>query len=234
MIGYARCSTVEQAESGLGIAAQVAAVEAAVAQHGWNLVEVIKDEGASGKDLNRDGFRRALEMIARGDADGIVAARLDRISRSLVHVVSLLDWFARANATLVALDVGLDTGSSGGRLVAGVIATVGQWERETIAARTKDALAVKRNRGEVVSRPSVRTSDPGIACRIASERAAGATWAAIADGLNRDGVPTIRGGTHWRVSSVQTAGGYQRPPREVLPPELPRLRRRRAAANRPR
>jgi DNA invertase Pin-like site-specific DNA recombinase len=228
MIGYARVSTAEQASSGLGIAAQAAAIQDAAARNGWELVEIVRDEGASGKDLDRVGLRRVLESIASGDADGVVAAKLDRVSRSLVHVAHLLDWFTRADATLVALDVGLDTSTPAGRLVASVMASVGQWERETIAARTVDALAVRRSQGKAVSRPAVAERAPEVAERIRDERAAGRTWQAIADGLNEDGIPTVRGGAMWRVSAVQSAAGYRRPPARPKDADLPVLRRRRA------
>jgi hypothetical protein len=74
---------------------------------------------------------------------------------------------------------------------------------------------------------------PDVAARIRLERDAGATWQAIADGLNDDDVPTVRGGTHWRVSSVQAAAGYVRPPaqpKRVNLPDVPRRRRARNAA----
>ncbi len=228
IIGYARVSTSEQAASGLGIAAQVAAIEDAAARHGWEMIEIVRDEGASGKDLDRPGLRRALESIARGEADGVAAAKLDRVSRSLVDVARLLDWFTRAEAALVALDVGLDTSTPAGRLVANVMASVGQWERETIAARTADALAARSREGKAVSRPAVSVTTPAVAERIRGERTAGRTWQAIADGLNADGTPTVRGGALWRVSAVQAAAGYRRPPAQPKPADLPVLRRRRS------
>ena len=98
---------------------------------------------------------RALEMITTGEASGFVAAKVDRITRSLLDFASLVHWFDEAGATLVALDLGIDTSSPGGRLLANVFASVAEWERETIAARTKEGLAVLRGKGSAVSRPAV-------------------------------------------------------------------------------
>lgn len=230
-IGYTRVSTQEQAASALGLEAQEAAVRAAVAAGGGELVELITDAGESGKDLDRPGLRRALDLIAAGDAEGLVVAKLDRVTRSVVDAVVLLEWFDDAGATLRALDLGLDTSTPAGRLVANVLAAVAQWERETIAQRTRDALAAKRAAGGRVSGASVASDAPDVADRIRARRAEGATFAAIAAELNDDGIPTLRGGSQWRTSSVQTVAGWRRPPARRKRPELPELPRRRRAAS---
>jgi DNA invertase Pin-like site-specific DNA recombinase len=226
VLGYVRVSTGEQARSGLGLTAQERAIRDACRQRGWQLVEVLRDDGASGKDLNRPGIQEALRRIAAGDARGLVTAKLDRLSRSLVDAAHLLAWFDRANAALVAVDLGIDTSTTSGRLVASVMAAVAEWERSTISARTRDAAAVRRAAGGRMGRPSVRDTRPDIAARIAAGRAAGLTWQAIADQLNRDAVPTVRGGSEWRVSSVQSAAGYIRPPSAAVPATLPAISRR--------
>lgn len=211
------------------MASQEAAVRTACDRNGWHLRAFLSDEGESGKDLRRPGLSKALEMIAAGEATGLVAAKLDRITRSVLDFASLLPWFDQAGATLVALDLGIDTSSPGGRLVANVFASVAEWEREVIAARTKDGLAALRAKGSAVSRPAV-ADHPDLSKRIATMRETGMTYQAIADTLNSEDVPTLRGGTAWRVSSVQSAAGYHRPPRRRKPTDLPSIKRRRVAA----
>lgn len=222
-----RCSTSQQSASGLGLAAQEGAIRAHCERSGWDLVDVVHDDGASAKDLQRPGLRLALERIAAGEATGLVASRLDRLSRSVVDFASLMAWCDDAGCSLVAIDMGIDTSSAAGRLVASVVAAVAAWERESIAQRTRDAASVRRAQGGVMGLPGVRDTRPEIAARIVEERLAGRSLRAIADGLNADQIPTIRGGKVWRDSSVQSAAGYIRPPSARRASELPALPRRR-------
>jgi DNA invertase Pin-like site-specific DNA recombinase len=223
-VGCARVSTSEQAISGLGLAAQESTIRAECERRGWHLVEVVLDAGESGKNLDRPGLRHALELVADRKATVLVASKLDRISRSVLDFAALLEWFGAADASLVALDVGVDTSTPGGRLVANVFASVAEWERDTISARTRDALQAARAQGRQVSRTAV-ADRRNVAERIRGLREEGWTLQAIADVLNRDSVPTARGAPEWRVSSVQAAAGYRRPRARRPHPELPPLRR---------
>lgn len=224
VIGYVRKSVAENG-SGHSLDAQEATIRAEVERRGWTLVKVIPDDGYSGRDTHRPGLMEALGLIAADEADGLVAAKLDRISRSVIDFGTLLEWFRSADAALVALDVGVDTSTPGGRLICNVMASVAEWERETIAARTADGLAVAAAKGKL--RPAV---DGELAARIRSMREGRATYQQIADTLNAEGVPTLRGAARWQVSSVRGAAGYRRPTRRRRPAELPALPKRRAAA----
>ncbi len=224
-LGYARCSTQEQADTGNGLAAQEKAIRAECQRRDWTLLDVARDEGHSGKNLDRPALHGALQQIAAGEAGGLVVAKLDRASRSVVDFGRLLEWFDAADATLVALDLGMDTSTSSGRLVANVMASVAEWERSVIGERTRDALAARKAQGLPISRPAV--TGP-LADTIRELRDSGATYQTIADTLNTDNVPTLRGAARWRVSSVQSAAGYKRrattAPRADLP-VLPKRRR---------
>ena len=230
MLGYSRVSTAEQAERRYGLEAQEHAIRETCDRRGWWLVDpIIRDEGESGKSLVRPGLEQALAHLAAGDADGLIVAKLDRLSRSVVDFGLLLEWFTEAEATLVALDLGVDTSTPGGRLVANVFASVAEWERDTIAARTRDGLAALRAQGKSAGRPAV-ADRPELAERIRTMKAAGETLHEIAAQLNAEGVPTPRGGAEWRPSSLQTVLGYQRrrPRRRIatLPPVRPRVQAR--------
>lgn len=231
MIAYTRVSTDEQANSGLGLASQEASIRDEAERRGWELVEVVADEGLTGKNLERPALRSALEMIATGRADGLVAAKLDRLSRSLIDFTTILAWTKQADAALVVLDFDLDTSTPSGRLVAQVVACVAEWEAETIADRTCQALAAKRARDGHLGRPAV-TDDADLAKRIMALRAAGATLQAIADTLNDEGLPTPRGGATWRPSSVQTVLGYRRPSTPTKATDLPDPRPRKGRSSR--
>lgn len=227
MIGYVRVSTAEQAASALGLADQEKRVREEAKHRGWHLVRVERDEGASGKSLDRPGLRRALEAIAAKRADGLIVAKLDRLSRSVIDFGELLLWFREeADATLVALDLGVDTSTAAGELVASVFAAVAQWERSVIAERTRAALAELRAQGRPTGRAAL-ADHPDLQAQIVEMRdVQGLMFQQIADALNTAAIPTLCGGQRWRPSSVQGALGYKRPTKRRKRVDLPEATRR--------
>lgn len=203
VIGYIRVSTDEQADSGAGLKAQRRAIENECQRRGWNLVEIYEDAGASAKSLrNRVGLIGALIALeSTRTAEGLVVAKLDRLTRSLPDFATLMQRSRARGWSLVALDLGVDTTTPAGELVANVMASVAQWERRVIGDRTREALAVRRAEGVKLGRPKALPEN--IRRRIRRERDKGATFAAIADKLNREEVPTARGGTKWHPSTVR-------------------------------
>lgn len=200
VVGYCRVSTAEQADSGLGLEAQRQAIRSECERRGWELVAVEEDAGVSGKVTSRPGLQRALDACRRGEADGLVVAKLDRLSRSVQHAAQLLAEAEREGWALVALDLGVDLSTPAGEVMAHVLAAIAQFERRLIGQRTKDALAVKRAEGVRLGRPQVL---PGqVVARIARERAAGRSLQAIADALNGEGIATAHGGAKWWPSTV--------------------------------
>ncbi len=169
-------------------------------RRGWALVRVEEDV-LSARTMNRPGLRSALESCRSDEVDGIVAARLDRLSRSIVDFGNLLEEARRRGFNVVALDLGLDLSTPQGELVGNVIASVAQWERRIIGQRTKEALAVKKAQGVKIGRPA--TLPPPLVRRIRRERGRGKSFAAISTGLNRDAVPTGHGGRAWYPATVR-------------------------------
>src|SRR4051812_43913413 len=151
--------------------------------------------------MKRPGLQAALASCRSGEVDGIVVAKLDRLSRSIVDFGSLLEDARKRGFNVAALDLGLDLSTPQGELVANVIASVAQWERRIIGQRTKEALAVKKSEGVKLGRPP--TLPEKVVRRIKRERKAGKTLAAIADRLNQDGVPTAQGGKEWYPATVR-------------------------------
>jgi DNA invertase Pin-like site-specific DNA recombinase len=200
-IGYVRVSTEEQADSQLGLAAQRAAIIAEADRRGWRLIEIVEDAGFSGKSLNRPGVRLVLEALKDKRADTLVVAKLDRLGRSLVDLAGLMDLAGKQGWALVAMDIGVDTTSLSGKAMAGMMAVFAELERGMIGLRTREALAAARERGTIVGRRSRLPRE--IIDRITSEREAGRSLRAIADGLNADGVPTGQGGRRWYASTVK-------------------------------
>jgi DNA invertase Pin-like site-specific DNA recombinase len=202
VVGYTRVSTDEQATSGLGLKAQRTLIEAECERRGWELVQVFEDAGASGKAVSgRPALAKALEAVRGGDAGAMVVAKLDRLSRSLLDFASLMEDARKEGWALVILDLGVDTTTPSGEMIANVMATFAQFERRLIGQRTKDALAVKKREGVRLGRPVA--VDEAVTKRIARERRRGRSLRAIADGLNDDGVGTAHGGQRWHASTVK-------------------------------
>lgn len=201
VIAYVRVSSEEQAMSGAGLAAQRAAIESECKRREWTILEVIEDAGYSAKDLKRPGVQVALEMLKSGDAGALVVAKLDRLSRSMIDFTNVMSTATKQGWALVALDCAVDTTTPAGEAMAHVLATFAQFERRLIGQRTRDAMAAKRAQGVRFGRPP--TLDPAVRQRVVSERVDGRSLAAIARGLNDDGVPTAQGGRQWWPSTVR-------------------------------
>jgi hypothetical protein len=172
-------------------------IESACEARGLVLQKLVGDvRSYSGPDLERPALVHALAMLEAEEASCLVVTGLDRLSRSPANVGKVIEWVGELGARLVVIDIGLDTGTEEGRLAARALVHVGALERERVGARlvVVDASALRR--------------------RIADMRESGMTLQAIADTLNGEGVPTLRGGSEWRPSSVQAAAGYKRPPRQ--------------------
>jgi DNA invertase Pin-like site-specific DNA recombinase len=200
-VGYVRVSTEEQGDSGAGLEAQRLQITAEVARRGWNLVRIYQDV-ISGKSINgRQGLKDALAAIESGEADGLVVAKLDRLSRSMLDFATLMERSRQNGWALIALDLGVDTTTPAGELVASVMASFAQHERRIIGQRTRDALAVKKSQGVKLGKPT-RTTEATVR-RIRRHHKSGKTLAAIAALLNRDHVPTGHGGREWWPSTVK-------------------------------
>lgn len=199
-IGYCRVSTREQGVSGLGLEAQEHAITMAATVAPWSVAEFMAEVGSGSKAANRPLLQRALAMCQAGEADGIVVARLDRLSRSLTDFAALLALARAKNFNVVALDLGVDLSTPAGELVANVMASVAQWQLRSIQENTKEGLAAARARGVRLGAAPAIEAD--LAARIRGMRAEGSSLRAVCAALNGEGVPTPRGGLVWRPSSL--------------------------------
>lgn len=203
VVGYLRVSTDEQAVSGLGLEAQRATIAARAAAEGWTVTAWFTDEGVSGTvaPVERPGLSAALDAVSEGQASRLVASHLSRIGRSAARVLDLDALAAAEGWGLVMCDLQIDTATAAGRFMLGNMAAAAEYERNLVSERTRAALAVKRAQGVRLGRPSTLPRE--VVARIVAERDAGATWQAIADGLEADAVPTAQGGVRWYPASVR-------------------------------
>jgi peptidoglycan hydrolase-like protein with peptidoglycan-binding domain/DNA invertase Pin-like site-specific DNA recombinase len=191
---------------------QMAAIEAACRNHGLELTEVVRDSGEAGAE--RPGIQHAIDRLAAGEASCMVVAELGRLSHSAPEVGTIVESLRRRETRLVTASEGLDTSTRSGGEAADKLVS--------LSAATQRPQSPRAGNGKQrrPARPAVRASHrappdeydvPALKERIQSMRESGMTLQAIADRLNAENVPTIRGGVKWRPSSVQAAAGYRRP-----------------------
>lgn len=199
MFGYCRASTEEQAEKRNGLEAQCATIDAEAERRGW-VVEHYTDAGVSGKVIGPQ-LREVLQLLASGQGDGLVVAKLDRLSRSIVNAANIIEAAQAQGWSLVVLDLGVDLTTAAGRMVAMNLVNFAQYERELISERTKAGLAAKRARGERLGRP--RQATPGVVRRIVMDRNTGLSFAKIATTLASEGILSPAGLPTWQTSTVR-------------------------------
>jgi DNA invertase Pin-like site-specific DNA recombinase len=208
VVGYLRVSTSEQAESGAGLEAQREAIRAEAARREWTLMAIYEDTASGKSTLGREGLMLAVEAVEHGEAAALVVAKLDRLSRSLIDFAALMERSRKKGWALVALDLGVDTTTPSGELMASVLAVFAQFERRLIGQRTRDALAVKRAAGVRLGRPPALPMT--LVRRLDRERRDGATLQQIADRLNAEGIATAHGGVRWYRATVGKVLASQR------------------------
>jgi site-specific DNA recombinase len=216
VVGYIRVSTEEQAVGGVSLDSQRAKVAGYASLYNLDLVAVEVDAGVSAKTLDRPGLKAALDRLDRGEADGILVTKLDRLTRSVADLAVLLDRYFgdRAGRQLFSVGDNIDTRTAAGRLVLNVLMSVAQWERETVVERTRDAVRHKQACGHRVGQVPYgkRLADDGrtlledpaeaeVLAEIRRRRAAGETLRSIAGDLQARGVPT-KNGKPWLFSTI--------------------------------
>lgn len=200
VIGYRRVSTAEQGDSRAGLEAQDSVIRSEVERRGWELLDSRFDV-ASGKSLRRrDELGRTLRDLHDGKADALMVAKLDRLSRSVLDFAGVMETAAAEGWSLVVIDLGVDTTTTNGKLIAHIMIALAQWERELIGDRTRAALGAVRARGTTLGRP--RGVDDETLRLIRILRDSGKSYAAIARALDAEGITTAQGG-QWRAATVR-------------------------------
>lgn len=200
MIGYLRVSTEEQAASGLGLEAQRDTIQRYADSHGWDIAWYV-DEGKSAKNMDRPELQAALARLhpKKRDVAGLVVAKLDRLSRSVPDFAGVLELARARRWSLVAIDLGVDTSTPTGELIANVMMSVAQWERRIIGERTSAAMQAAARQGKHMGRHSALPTATGD--RLLALKRSGLTLAGTAEAMNVEGLTTATGEA-WTVNTV--------------------------------
>ena len=153
LIGYARCSTAEQT-----LDSQIDVLTAAGCGR-------IFHEVASGSRSDRPALAEALGYLRDGSDDILVCQRLDRVARSLPHLITIMQDLGQRGIGFRSLTEQIDSTTPGGRLVFHLFGAVAQFELDLIKSRTLIGLEAARKRGRVGGRPRAMTPDKVVAAK---------------------------------------------------------------------
>ena len=214
-LGYCRVSTDEQAREGVSLEAQQARIRAYAEAKDLDLLDVLSDEGLTGKNLERPGLRELMARCERGEVQHVIVTKMDRLTRRTRHLLSLVeDLFIKRQIELHSVSESIDTGTPHGRFLLTILGGLGQMERELIAERTRSALAYKRENGQPTSHPPLGFRANGsrecmvpipaeldIVQWILDRWRSGLSYRAIAAKLNENGTPT-KHGARWHHNTI--------------------------------
>lgn len=141
---YARVSTTDQT-----LDAQLRDLQSYCQSRGWTAVEYL-DQGVSGAKDSRPGWNACWDAMQKGKHRTLLVHALDRVGRSLPHLVKILAFLVERNLTLVSFRENIDLSTSAGRMLAGIFSVMAEYERSIISERTKAGLRAARAKGKRV------------------------------------------------------------------------------------
>jgi DNA invertase Pin-like site-specific DNA recombinase len=145
---YARVSTQDQTCD-----LQLRDLRAMASQRGLEITQEYIDHGQSGAKVSRPALNDLLKDAKRGKFRVLLVWRLDRLGRSLAHLVQLLEDFRVSNIELVSFSEGLDFSTTTGKLMFQIVSAFAEFERESIRERVRAGVATARAKGKVLGRP---------------------------------------------------------------------------------
>ncbi len=174
---YARVSTIDKGQS---VGMQLRELEAYAQARGWTIRDRYLDEGVSGSQAKRPGLNRLLSACRRRQVDVVLVWRLDRLGRSLKHLIMMLDELQSLGVAFVALHEQIDCTTATGQLMLHLLGAFAEFERALIRERVKAGLAHARAKGQRLGRPRLEI-DPA---RVESLQKDGRSIRQIAQALH--------------------------------------------------
>lgn len=145
--GYCRASTDDQK---ITLLDQEDKIKNYCAYKNYKLLDIFIDGGVSGsvKTTERPEMKKLLEKLQKGEGDGLICTKIDRLSRSSGDFVNVMNYFNKNNIQLIFLDPEIDTKSATGKMILTIMSSVAELELNMIRERTRNALRKKKEKGE--------------------------------------------------------------------------------------
>jgi site-specific DNA recombinase len=151
---YCRVSTENQATQGVSILNQQQLLRNYAKQNGYTELIEIADEGFSGKNTNRPGFTKMLELVKQKKINSVIVYSLSRFARNTMDTLRTIEVLTKHNVTFISLSEKIETDTAVGKFFISVLASLSELERNQISERTKSALMYKKSRNELVGQVS--------------------------------------------------------------------------------
>lgn len=195
--GYARVSTRKQEREGLSLDDQKARIAREAERQGWQLAGLVVDAETGKSMRRRSEFARLLDDLDRGDYGALIVCHIDRIARSLIDFLPVLERSQKHGWQLVVLDQQLDTSTPMGKAMAQIAGVFAELQGAIISERTREGLEHARARGTFRPGEHCRYDDRPVIARIMRWHNQDMSAAAIAERLTAEGVQPPNGGLWW-------------------------------------
>lgn len=153
---YSRVSTDDKGQKP---EVQVSELRRYCEARGWIIVQEIVDHGYSGGTDDRPGLKKLMNLVKRREVDAVVVVKLDRLFRSLKHLVTTLDEWQALGVIFCATADAVDYSTPGGRLFAQILGCLAEFEKSLLRERTMMGLAYARSQGKKLGRPKKRDDE---------------------------------------------------------------------------
>lgn len=134
---------------------QIEELRKACTNRGWSITEELVDHGYSGSTDNRPGLKRLMSLVRSKEVDVVMVVKMDRLFRSLKHLVSTLEEFEEIGVKFVALKDNVDYSTPSGRFFVQVLGSLGEFERSLLRERTMMGLEHAKSMGKKFGRPRI-------------------------------------------------------------------------------
>ncbi|MEK5278531.1 recombinase family protein [Paenibacillus sp. FSL H7-0735] len=212
---YCRVSTDEQAREGVSLGEQQERLKAYCKAMGWSdEVLLFIDDGYSAKSTDRPQLKRLMTYIENGEISKVMVTKLDRMSRRLLDLLTLIDMFQQHQVAFISISESFDTNTPSGRLTLQVLGAVAEFERERIRERVLDNMFHAANQGKWLTQSpyGYRLEDKVLIIHEPEAKTVrqmydlylnqGMGFFAIARQLNEEGIPS-RHNKEWSIRSVK-------------------------------